>query len=585
MTTPIIIPHRKSSLASPKVSSEPLTPAALRQAWMLNKSRSETSLFPNGSRRRILPIEESPTSNLLPPSTPTKIEENNKNTTFSRSNRNILGNEHTKESNRKSSLQSAGNENPTTYASKASISPMIMAILDPVSNTGSTPSPSIDYNNNSNTTTGLQRNTNNNLIPTAIVIPQPQRSNSRANSRASSVTSSTMSPSLNMLRWFQGTPVVPTPRPNTPANEIDTTNSNSAPASLSAFTGTSSSSRPSSKRSSKIGGGGGNSSSSRSGSMVSFSTGILAALSSPSSAAKENEIARHRWKEGIITVMAANRFIQAAESRRERMASEEETKEKLRQQRIIKERAVIRKNLEDKYGHLPSSHPHHQQQNHSSRQNMRQKIDHLFHSSTTSPNQITSYLWVGSVDDANDIERLQELGISHILNSAKQIEPPKDAEELFIYKKISMVDTPEENLLAFLPEAFEFIKEAKESGGCILVHCVAGISRSVAITAAWLMEYEKAHLKNVMEFIRQRRPIALPNTGFRLALAHREIDLTGGTSVAKLRHDPMWNFNDWRNEENQYTIRKEEDNDGGGYGTLLQTGTPSPPSSSCCIIM
>ena len=544
MTTPF----RKSSANSSKVAAGgTLSPSALQQAWILNKSNSETSLL--GSRRKILPsqLDNINNNNTAPTNESININgitrKEDKNNT---SRRNI----HTAQGGRKSSLQgvmmnntttsinttSSTNENPTKYNSKRSISPLI-GVVDP-----NIPTPPI-----TDTSNPIPYNANIRYPPpVAIAVPQV----SDTHSRASSVTSSTMSPTLNMLRWFQGT----NSRAITPIVD-NTTNTNnignpSTPSAFSPKSPKSPTSTNSSKRSSKVSTVP-NGSNSRSNSSVS-----LAAAASKAT----HQLARHRWKEGIITVMAANRFIQAAESRRERLANEEEIKEQQRQQRILKERAIIRKNREDKLQHQ--------------RTNMR----HLFHNST-SPNQINSYIWIGSMDDAKNTQNLINLGITHILNTAKQVEPDEKTEELFIYKKISIMDTPDEDLLAILPEAFEFIQSVKSSGGTILVHCVAGISRSVAIVAAWLMEHEHAHLKYVMELIRQRRPIALPNTGFRLTLAHREIEISGGTSVAKLRHDPMWNFNDWRNEENQYKPRE-----GDGQGTLSDTAIVSS-SNSCCIIM
>ena len=76
---------------------------------------------------------------------------------------------------------------------------------------------------------------------------------------------------------------------------------------------------------------------------------------------------------------------------------------------------------------------------------------------------------------AGDLELLKKSGITHVLNVASEkIEYfPKD----FIYHHVSVLDVPEENLIAKLDECIAFIKGVKNTGK-LLVHCMAGISRS-----------------------------------------------------------------------------------------------------------
>ncbi len=80
--------------------------------------------------------------------------------------------------------------------------------------------------------------------------------------------------------------------------------------------------------------------------------------------------------------------------------------------------------------------------------------------------------------------------------------------------------------------------------------------------------------------IRSRRPVALPNIGFRLVLARHEVAVAGGTSVAKQRHDPMWNFADWRAEEEKYPVRPPS-------AASARSGIAGgePAGTSCCSIM
>ncbi|KAK1278823.1 Dual specificity protein phosphatase 1 [Acorus gramineus] len=91
-----------------------------------------------------------------------------------------------------------------------------------------------------------------------------------------------------------------------------------------------------------------------------------------------------------------------------------------------------------------------------------------------------SGLFLGSVGVAYNKDALRNLNVTHILIVAKSLEPafPND----FIYKKIDVLDSPDEKLEVHFDECFHFIDEARTGGGGVLVHCFAGRSRSFSTT-------------------------------------------------------------------------------------------------------
>ncbi|KAM0948822.1 putative phosphoric monoester hydrolase [Dioscorea sansibarensis] len=137
--------------------------------------------------------------------------------------------------------------------------------------------------------------------------------------------------------------------------------------------------------------------------------------------------------------------------------------------------------------------------------------------------QIEDGLYLGSLGAAQDKEALKKLNITHILTVAQSILPAYPNE--FVYKRIDVLDSPTTNLAQYFDECFEFIDEARRSGGGVLVHCFAGISRSATIVVAYLMKEHRMPLSQALELVRSKRPQICPNFGFRKQLEDFEKSL------------------------------------------------------------
>ncbi|KAI8322268.1 dual specificity protein phosphatase 12 [Martensiomyces pterosporus] len=127
-------------------------------------------------------------------------------------------------------------------------------------------------------------------------------------------------------------------------------------------------------------------------------------------------------------------------------------------------------------------------------------------------NEITDGLYIGSAMAESDKAKLKESGITHILSIASHYQPshPND----FVYKCISIDDLPEENIIQYFPECNEFISSALANGGRVLVHCMAGQSRSAAATAAYLMQRDELTADQALQMIKEKRSQIHPNQGF-----------------------------------------------------------------------
>lgn len=126
--------------------------------------------------------------------------------------------------------------------------------------------------------------------------------------------------------------------------------------------------------------------------------------------------------------------------------------------------------------------------------------------------QIKQRIHIGNFRDAQDLKYLQRTGITHILCSAAELFPVYP--DRFNYKHVKANDIPSYNLARHFHEGADFIKNAIEEGGSVLIHCAAGISRSVSLTLAYFIKHEGMSLQSAYSLVKSKRFIANPNPGF-----------------------------------------------------------------------
>ena len=126
-----------------------------------------------------------------------------------------------------------------------------------------------------------------------------------------------------------------------------------------------------------------------------------------------------------------------------------------------------------------------------------------------SMNYIIDNIYLGDSEAASNEENLKKYNIDTVVNCAQELTSEyKDLR----FIELKLYDVPEQKLLPKFEVAYNFIK--KNSKNNILIHCVAGASRSASLVAFYIMrelrwDYESAYL-----FIKAKRPVIEPNSGF-----------------------------------------------------------------------
>ncbi|RPD75409.1 hypothetical protein L226DRAFT_612467 [Lentinus tigrinus ALCF2SS1-7] len=128
-----------------------------------------------------------------------------------------------------------------------------------------------------------------------------------------------------------------------------------------------------------------------------------------------------------------------------------------------------------------------------------------------SMNEIVPNLWVGDLPSALDSENLRAHNIRSVLSAMRG---RVSIHETFIRHQINIDDTETADILQHFVPSITFIQSELDKGYGVLVHCQAGMSRSVAIVAAYLMVTQGLDADGALEVIRKARPDVQPNEGF-----------------------------------------------------------------------
>lgn len=127
---------------------------------------------------------------------------------------------------------------------------------------------------------------------------------------------------------------------------------------------------------------------------------------------------------------------------------------------------------------------------------------------------LTRDLAVGSLVPASDLEALTRHSIRAIVDASNREGNPRFPG--IAYHEVP-IDDPDERLTAFLPSVVAFIDEVRRRGP-VLLHCVAGISRSPALALCYLHERCGLSLAAAFDHVRSRRVQADPHPVFLRAI-------------------------------------------------------------------
>ncbi|XP_063695661.1 dual specificity protein phosphatase 15 [Culicoides brevitarsis] len=135
-------------------------------------------------------------------------------------------------------------------------------------------------------------------------------------------------------------------------------------------------------------------------------------------------------------------------------------------------------------------------------------------------NKVLPGLYVGSYRDSKDVNQLEKYEITHVIAIH---DSPKRLYANLHYLMIMASDSPDQNLTQYFPLCNDFIHSARLQEKNVLIHCLAGMSRSVTVCVAYIMSVTNLNWQEALKVVRSGRQIANPNKGFQSQLQDFEM--------------------------------------------------------------
>lgn len=126
--------------------------------------------------------------------------------------------------------------------------------------------------------------------------------------------------------------------------------------------------------------------------------------------------------------------------------------------------------------------------------------------------EIIPNLYLGNIDSCYDKKELEKRNIKKIISVIAGFQPPYPKE--FEYVVINAMDSLNTKLDECFEDACDEITKSIDNEDAILVHCVAGRSRSCSIILAYLMREYGMKIEEGLKMIKMKRSIVEPNVEF-----------------------------------------------------------------------
>ncbi|KAL4500411.1 hypothetical protein ABPG72_003362 [Tetrahymena utriculariae] len=121
-------------------------------------------------------------------------------------------------------------------------------------------------------------------------------------------------------------------------------------------------------------------------------------------------------------------------------------------------------------------------------------------------------VYISDYDYASNLQNLEKDNIKSVLSIDRNhnFKLP----DSYNHKTIIVFDNEMESIKVHFDKSYQFIFNSIQNKQNILIHCRRGISRSATILIAFLMKFQNKSYEDCYNFLKQKRPVINPNSGF-----------------------------------------------------------------------
>ncbi|CAF0762081.1 unnamed protein product [Brachionus calyciflorus] len=129
------------------------------------------------------------------------------------------------------------------------------------------------------------------------------------------------------------------------------------------------------------------------------------------------------------------------------------------------------------------------------------------------PTKILDFLYLGSQEDALSETSMNNLGITCVLNVSITCPKPEFIQDAN-FLRVPINDGHSAKIIPYFDVAFKFIEKCRKANKKVLIHCLAGISRSPTLAIAYLMKHLNLKSDEAYKFVKEKRKTISPNFNF-----------------------------------------------------------------------
>lgn len=128
--------------------------------------------------------------------------------------------------------------------------------------------------------------------------------------------------------------------------------------------------------------------------------------------------------------------------------------------------------------------------------------------------QITPSIFISGFTCASNQNNLDNNNIKYIINCTNTVSNYFENNSSLTYLRIPIDDTYNQHIEQYFDMTYNTIEQAIKENKNVLVHCHAGVSRSVTIVIAYLMRKNNLTYEQARTFVKSKRSIIDPNPDF-----------------------------------------------------------------------